>query len=207
MNLASAMTCVIDSVADGRMCSQAVLCCYEVTMISLSAQGDLFPGPSHWKQKYVWQLHLLDSSLALWNRGLPLHPLSERCLLWEHAPWYLSLNSFHLIYRILQLEYTSKTIYSASIVIPASSPDTECSKSSTAKTVLIIMKITTTAVIPNTPGFLGARQDLNIAIHFSLIEASGGNIAQQVPCSTQLLAGCPAAAKSRDDSVGCSLSS
>lgn len=107
---------------------KAVLCCYEVTMISPSAQGDLFPGP-------FWQLHLVDSSLALWNRGLPLHPLSERCLLWEHAPWYLSLNSFYLIYRILQLEYTSKTVHSASIVTPASSTDTECSKSNTTKTV------------------------------------------------------------------------
>lgn len=88
-----------------------------------------------------WQLHLLDSSLALWNLGLPLHPLPERCLLWEHAPWYPSLNSFYLIYSILQLEYTSKTVHSASIVTPASSTDTECNKSNTTKTVLIIMKI------------------------------------------------------------------
>lgn len=75
-----------------------------------------------------WQLHLLDSSLALWSQGLPLHPLSERCPLWKHAPWCLSLNSFHLIYRILQLEATSKTVHSASIFAPAPSTDIEFSR-------------------------------------------------------------------------------
>lgn len=169
-----------------------------------------------WNKNLFWQLHFLDSSLALWSQGLPLHPLSERCLLWEHAPWCLSLNPFHQVCRILQLVVTSKTVlFCVCCPPPASHPSLytdrrqeSSSRCNTTQAVLIIMKITSNSSDPqHLPGFLCAGQALNIVIHFSLREASGGSIAQQVRCSTQLLSGSPAAAKSRDDSVSCSLSS
>lgn len=87
---------------------------------------------------------------------------------------------------------TSKTVHFMSIPHPllhTPSPPTDrrqesSSRSNTTKTMLIKMKINSNNSEPqHLPGFLCAGQALNIVIHFSLMEASGGNIAQQVRCS------------------------
>lgn len=51
MNLASATACVIESAADGWVLSWAELACKGGDQISLSAQGDLFPGQLDLKQE------------------------------------------------------------------------------------------------------------------------------------------------------------
>lgn len=155
-------------------------------MISLSAQGDLFPGLSDLKQESV--LTAL-SSRQFW-------PCEVRACLLTHSLKDAFCTNMHHVFEFF-VEFcssvvTSKTVHFMSIPHPlphTPSPPTDrrqesSSRSNTTKTMLIKMKINSNSSEPqHLPGFLCTGQALNIVIHFSLMEASGGNIAQQVRCS------------------------
>lgn len=130
---------VIDSTADGRMCSQAVLCCYEMTMRSVSAQGDLFPGPSHRKQKYV-----LTTSSSRQISSLVKPRLASSSSLWK-GPSVRTCTMIS-VFELLLSNFTVGIYFQDCPLCIHRHPSlfhrlNECSKRNTTKTVLIIMKI------------------------------------------------------------------
>lgn len=72
-----------------RLCTAAE----EVNMISLSAQGDLFPAQLHLKQEFALTA-LSPGSLDLWSQTSPFQLFPKRCFLWEHVPWCLYFGFF-----------------------------------------------------------------------------------------------------------------